>query len=102
MKSFHRVTHAVAAAWFAATLGLPMPARAGDWAATALVGETVNANTNPQLESTSAGGNVGSTTNLSIQAIDQLPSMSWSTGVDLGISGYWGPGTLDSFNGVHG
>jgi hypothetical protein len=102
MKSFHRVTQAVAAAWFVASIGLPTPARAGDWGATAQVGETVNANTNPQLESTSDGGNVGSTTTLSLQAIDQLPRMIWSTNANLALSGYWGPGTLDSFNGLHG
>ena len=101
MKWIGRVTQG-AALLFAACMGLPMHASAGDWAVTARIGETVEVNSNPQLEPTSPGGAVGSITNLSLQAIDQMPTLRWETDANLGFSGFWGPGALDSLDGVNG
>ena len=51
--------------FLAVCMGLAMPASAGDWAVTTHIGETVEANDNPQLvPNKSPGGDVGSITNL--------------------------------------
>ena len=87
----------------AAFMGLPIAAYAGDWTATANLGETVEANDNPQLQAkNSPGGSVGSITNLSLQAIDTGPTWHWLIGTDLGFQKFWGPGAQDSFDGVRG
>ena len=81
-----RIANGAAAAAFAACVGLSVPASAGDWTATARVGETVEANANPQLLPKSPGGTVGSITNLSLQAVDEMPTLHWEIGTDLGFS----------------
>jgi hypothetical protein len=80
----------------------PVAAYAGDWAATMRVGETVEANDNPQLQSNSPGGAVGSITNLSLEAIDTGPTWHWLLGTDLGFQKFWGPGAETSLDGVKG
>ena len=84
-----------------ACLGMPVPAQA-EWSVTGSVGETIEANDNPQLESSSPGGAVGSITNLSLQAIRDWPTLRWTTGTDLGFSQYWGSGANDSLDGFRG
>jgi hypothetical protein len=91
-----------AAVFLAVCMGWTMPASAGDWAVTTHIGETVEANDNPQLVPKSPGGDVGSITNLTLQAIDELPTLRWETDVDLGFQKYWGPGALGSYDGVRG
>jgi hypothetical protein len=83
-------------------MALSVPASAGDWTGTARVGETVEANDNPQLVPTSPGGTVGSITNLSLQAVDEMPTLHWEIGTDLGFSHFWGPGATSSLDGVKG
>ena len=84
-------------------MGLPIVAYAGDWTATGNLGETVEANDNPQLQAkNSPGGSVGSITNLSLQALDTGPTWHWLIGTDLGFQKFWGPGAQDSFDGVRG
>jgi hypothetical protein len=102
MSWFGRVSKGTSAAVFAACVGLAVPASAGDWTATARVGETVEANSNPQLAPNSPGGTVGSISNLSLQAIDQMPTLRWETDADLGFNAFWGPGALGSFDHVSG
>ena len=87
---------------FAACMVLPVAANAGDWAGTMHVGETVEANDNPQLQSNSPGGAVGSITNLNVQAIDTGPTWHWLIGTDLGFQKFWGPGAENSLDGVKG
>src|SRR5262245_17829949 len=82
-----------------ACIGLPAAANA-DWSVTGRVGETIEANDNPQLEDDSPGGALGSITNLSLQAIREWPTLRWETGTDLGFSKFWGPGADDSLDGV--
>ena len=101
MSRFARVSE-WAAVFLAVCMGLTMPASAGDWAVTTHIGETVEANDNPQLVPKSPGGDVGSITNLNLQAIDELPTLRWETDVDLGFQKYWGPGALGSYDGVRG
>ena len=87
----------------AAFIALPIAAYAGDWTATGNLGETVEANDNPQLQAkNSPGGSVGSITNLSLQALDTGPTWHWLIGTDLGFQKFWGPGAQDSFDGVRG
>jgi hypothetical protein len=83
--------------------GIVLPGSASaDWSATGSVGETVEANDNPQLESKSPGGAVGSITNLSLQGGYEWPTMKWTVGTDLGFSKFWGPGAQDSLDGLRG
>ena len=84
-----------------ACVSVPVAAHA-DWSVTGGVGETIEANDNPQLEADSPGGAVGSITNLSLQAIKDWPTLRWTIGTDLGFSKYWGPGANDSLDGLHG
>jgi hypothetical protein len=86
----------------AACASTSLRAYAGDWAATMRVGETVEANDNPQLRSNSPGGDIGSITDLSLQAIDTGPTWHWLIGTDLGFQEFWGPGAVDSLDGVKG
>jgi hypothetical protein len=58
----------------AAASALPAVAGAG-WSVTGSVGETVEANDNPQLEPNSSDGAVGSTTNLSLLAVHEWPTL---------------------------
>ena len=88
----------VLAAW----LGLPVVATAGDWTGTARIGETVEANDNPQLQPNSPGGAVGSITNLSLEAVDEWPTLRWEIGTNLGFNKFWGPGAVNSLDGVKG
>src|SRR5262245_44514324 len=91
----------------AAALVLPGVASA-EWSVSGSVGQTVEANDNPQLDSNSAGdanssgGAVGSTTNLSLLAVHEWPTLTWAIGTDLGFSKFWGPGAQDSLDGVNG
>ena len=66
----------------------PGVARA-DLSGTAGVGETIEANDNPQVDSSSRGGAVGSTTNLSLQAGYDWPTLNWTIGTYLGFSKVW-------------
>src|SRR4029079_8096071 len=84
-----------------ACISVPVTAYA-EWSVTGNFGETVEANDNQQLESESPGGAVGSITNLSLQAVDEWPTMRWAIGTNLGFSKYWGPGAEDSLDGVNG
>jgi hypothetical protein len=102
MSWFGRVSPGVPAAVFTACMGWVMPASAGDWTATMHIGETVEANDNPQLLPKSPGGTVGSITNLSVQAVDTTPTLHWEIGTDLGFSQFWGPGATSSLDGVKG
>ena len=84
-----------------ACLGVPVSAQAG-WSVTGSVGETIEANDNPQLESSSPGGTVGSITNLSLDAVKEWETLRWGIGTDLGFSQYWGSGANDSLDGFRG
>jgi hypothetical protein len=84
-----------------ACVSVPVAANA-EWDVTGSVGETVTANDNQQLEADSRGGAVGSITNLSLQAINEWPTLRWAIGTDLGFSQFWGPGANDSLDGLHG
>ena len=84
-----------------ACVGLPVAASA-EWSVTGNVGETIEANDNPQLESDSPGGAVGSITNLSLQALREWPTLRWGIGTNLGFSKFWGPGANDSLDGLRG
>src|SRR6476619_1024498 len=101
MRWIGRVTQG-AALLFAACMGLPMAASAGDWTVTSAIGETIEANSNPQLEPKSPGGAVGSITGLSLQAIDEMPTLRWETDANLGFTGFWGPGAVGSLDGANG
>ena len=68
-----------------ACVGLPIAASAGDWTVTSGIGETVDANSNPQLEPKSPGGSVGSITSLSLQAIDEMPTSALGDRCEFGI-----------------
>ena len=50
----------------------------------------------------SPGGAVGSITTLSLQAINEWPTLRWGIGTSLGFSKYWGSGANDSLDGLHG
>jgi collagen type VII alpha len=104
MRLIGRVTHG-AALMLVACVCLPIAASAGEWTVTSSISETVdaNSNSNVQLESKSPGGSVGSTTGLSLQAIDETPTLHWETDAILGFSGFWGPGAVGSnLDGVTG
>ena len=87
-----------------ASIALPGVASA-EWSVTASVGETIEANDNPQVDQIRRrrqfGGVVGSTTNLSLQAVHEWPTVSWTIGTSLGFSKFWGPGAQDSLDGVN-
>ena len=92
---------AIACSTLFGCLMLPGAGKA-DWDVSGRVGETIEANDNPQLLEDSPGGSVGSLTGLSLQAINTMPTSSWELGTNLAFSKFWGPGALDSLDGVRG
>lgn len=44
---------------------------------------------------------MGSTTNLSLQAGYDWPTLNWTIGTNLGFSKFWGPGAQDSLDGLN-
>jgi hypothetical protein len=101
MRWIGRVTHG-AALMLVAGVCLPIAASAGYWTVTGSIGETVDASSNPQLETNSSGGSVGSTTGFSLQAIDEMPTLRWETDASVGFSGFWGSGAVGGLDGVNG
>jgi hypothetical protein len=97
---FSKSVVVLAALALAACALAPRTANAA-WSATAGFGETIEANDNPQVESNSSGGAVGSITDLSLQAGYDWPTANWTIGTNLGFTKYWGPGAQDSFDGVN-
>ena len=86
----------------AACMGSCAPAAAGDWLVTSRIGETVELNDNPQQLPDSPGGAVGSITNFSLNAINELPTLRFDFGTDLAWREYTGPGAQDSLDGLQG
>ena len=78
------------------------PVSAGDWQINSSVSETVEANDNPQLLPDSPGGDVGSLTTFSLDAINESPTLRLGFGADLTLRAYTGPGALDSYDGLQG
>lgn len=86
----------------AACVGLCAPAKAGDWLVTSHVGQSVELNDNPQQLPDSPGGAVGSITNFSLNAINELPTLRFDFGTDLAWRAYTGPGAQSSLDGLQG
>ena len=86
----------------AACVGLCAPAKAGDWLVTSHVGQSVELNDNPQQLPDSPGGAVGSITNFSLNAINELPTLRFDFSTDLAWRAYTGPGAQSSLDGLQG
>ena len=86
----------------AACVALCTPVKAGDWVVTSHIGETVEANDNPQQLPHSPGGDVGSLTDFSFKAINETPTLNLEFDSDLAFRAYGGPGAQSSLDGLQG
>lgn len=88
--------------FIAACTSLCAPATAGDWVVTSRIGETIELNDNPRQLPDSPGGAVGSLTSFSLNALNELPTLSFGFGTDLAWREYTGPGAESSLDGLQG
>jgi hypothetical protein len=86
----------------AACTSLCTPAKADDWVVTSHIGQTLELNDNPRQLPDSPGGAVGSLTNFSLNAINELPTLSFEFGTDLAWREFTGPGAESSLDGLQG